>query len=61
MRSDTNPSTNANATRSKLWARPDLVCFGSVQNLTAGGTAGYSETFSNGGTTTVIALPQFRA
>ena len=61
MRSDTNPSTNANATRSKLWARPDLVCFGSVQNLTAGGTAGFSETFSNGGTTTVIALPQFRA
>ena len=61
MRSDTNPSTNANATRSKLWARPDLVCFGSVQNLTAGGTAGYSETFSNGGTTTVIALPQFKA
>lgn len=61
MRSDTNPSTNANATRSKLWARPDLVCFGSVQNLTAGGTASFSETFSNGGTTTVIALPQFRA
>lgn len=61
MRSDTNPSTNANATRSKLWARPDLVCFGSVQNLTAGGTAGYSETFSNGGTTTVIPLPQFKA
>lgn len=61
MRSDTNPSTNANATRSKLWARPDLVCFGSVQNLTAGGTAGFSETFSNGGTTTVIPLPQFKA
>ena len=61
MRSDTNPSTNANATRSKLWARPDLVCFGSVQNLTAGGTAGYSETFSNGGTTTVIPLTQFKA
>lgn len=61
MISDTNPSTNANATRSKLWARPDLVCFGSVQNLTAGGTAGYSETFSNGGTTTVIPLPQFKA
>ena len=61
MRSDTNPSTNANATRSKLWAMPDLVCFGSVQNLTAGGTAGFSETFSNGGTTTVIPLTQFRA
>ena len=61
MRSDTNPSTNANATRSKLWARPDLVCFGSVQNLTAGGTAGFSETFSNGGTTTVIPLTQFKA
>ena len=62
MRSDTNPSTNANATRSKLWARPDLVCFGSVQNLTAGGTAGFSETFTNdGGFTTLIPLPNFRA
>ena len=61
MRPETDPSTNTDATRSKLWARPDLVCFGSVQNLTAGGTASFSETFSNGGTTTVIALPQFRA
>lgn len=62
MRSDTNPSTNANATRSKLWARPDLVCFGTVKNLTAAGTAGFSETFTNnGGVTTLIPLPQFKA
>ena len=62
MRSDTNPSTNTTATCSKLWVTPDLVCFGSVQNLTAAGTSGFSETFTNdGGFTTLIPLPNFRS
>ena len=61
MRPETDPSTNTAATCSKVWVTPDLVCFGSVQNLTAGGTANFSETFSNGGTTTVIPLPNYKA
>lgn len=61
MRSEIDQSTNA--TCSRLWQTPDLVCFGSVPNLTAGGTANTSETFisTDGGFTTVIPLPIFKA
>ncbi len=62
MRPNADLSSSANANGGKSWATPELVCFGSVSSLTAAGTAGFSETFTNdGGFTTLIPLPNFRA
>ena len=60
MRPEIDQSSNVSS--SKVWQTPDLTCFGSVQNLTAGGTAGFSETFTNdGGDTVLVPFPQYKA